>query len=182
MHQSWDAMVYHLTCRGGQFSHAETMEDFKRKDERWLHNNDVSLKEYVRKWGGMFKEYGPCEPRPNKKYDVGVEIKNCNLMILTLEPYFDNLKVDFDYCDYVKVEQPYSSFDLDAKFVDELNNDIVMRVDLKETSPQNLYRAASMIEEIMESIETSGPGDYEMDGIKISVKDTKVKHPKIKLC
>ena len=34
--QSWSAMVYHLTCRGGQFAHAEKMEDFKKKSEELI--------------------------------------------------------------------------------------------------------------------------------------------------
>lgn len=179
MVQTWDAMVYHLTCRGGQFAHAEKMEDFQRKDDEWLNNNNISLKEYVRKWGGLFKESGPCEPLPNKKYDVGVEIKNCNLTVLTLEPYFSNLKVDFDYCNYVKAEQPYSSFNLDDKFVSELTNDVIMTVDLNEINPQDLYNIIGNIEDVMEMVKE--PGDYEMGGVKIKVNKIEVKNPKIKL-
>ena len=63
MIQSWSSMVYHLTCRGGQFAGAEKVEDFQKKDEKWLRNNEISMIEYVRKWGGLFKENGPCEPR-----------------------------------------------------------------------------------------------------------------------
>ena len=30
--QTWAALVYHLTCRGGQFAHAEKMEDFQKRE------------------------------------------------------------------------------------------------------------------------------------------------------
>jgi hypothetical protein len=80
--QSWSSYVYHLTCRGGQFEHAKENADFTMKSPEWQRNNYLSLLEYIRKWGGMFKEDGPCVPKPNKKYDIGLEVSNCNSDIL----------------------------------------------------------------------------------------------------
>jgi glycosyltransferase involved in cell wall biosynthesis len=134
MIQSWDSLVYHLTCRGGQFLGAEKMEDFQKKDELWMKNNQISMMEYIRKWGGLFKEFGPCEPKPNKKYDVGIKVINCRPEILVLEPYFNNLCVDCQYSDYISYAQQHSKFNISDKFVSDIDNDVVLEVDLSQTN------------------------------------------------
>ena len=151
--QSWDSLVYHLTCRGGQFAGATKMEDFKKKDEAWLRNNQISMLEYVRKWGGLFKEYGPCEPRPNKKYDVGIKLTNCTHEALTFEPYFNSLSVDIDASEYIKEYQQYSKFDLSSKFVKELKNDIVIEVDC--SLPEQVSTAQTIIQNLEDYVDSS---------------------------
>lgn len=170
MVQSWDSLVYHLTCRGGQFLGAEKMEDFQKKDELWLKNNHLSMVEYIRKWGGFFKEYGPCEPRPNKKYDIGLKGSNCVLEVLGLEPYFNSLQVDVDFLGYVNQVQPNSKFDIKSKFVEELNNDIVLEVDFSDKQQaQSFYQVISNIEDILEEAESNQT--YEIEGMKLIVKN-----------
>lgn len=168
MIQSWDSFVYHLTCRGGQFLGAEKMEDFQKKDEQWLQNNYISMAEYVRKWGGMFKEYGPCEPRPNKKYDVGIKMINSQPEILSLEPYFNNLNVDCQYSNYISNTQPVSKFNISDKFVDNLDNDIILEVDFSKTNPQILQQIIVNIEDILEQVEPDS--QYEISDMILKVK------------
>lgn len=180
MVQSWDSLVYHLTCRGGQFLGAEKIEDFQKKDELWLRNNQLSMIEYIRKWGGFFKEYGPCEPKPNKKYDIGLDAINCPTPILGYEPYFNSLKVDIDYLDYVKQAQPNSKFDIRSKFVSELNNDIVLQVNFSNRQEsENFQQIISNIEDILSQAESNQI--YEVLGIKLIVKEKKEEQIKIKL-
>ena len=180
MVQTWDAVVYHFTCRGGQFAGAEKMEDFQRKDEKWMHNNSVSMAEYIRKWGGLFNEYGPCEPKPNKKYDCGLEAKNCADHVFRLEPWFDNLSVDRDESDYVSSIQPNTTFDLKSKFKRELQNDIVFCVDFSNPAVHDkLWQLVTNREDVLSEIKE--PGNYEFDGILVRVNKLEVKNPKIKL-
>jgi glycosyltransferase involved in cell wall biosynthesis len=40
--QVWSSLVYHLTCRGGQFEHANETKDFQVKSEAWQYKNQVS--------------------------------------------------------------------------------------------------------------------------------------------
>lgn len=183
MVQTWDAVVYHFTCRGGQFAGAEKIEDFKRKDDKWMHNNIVSMREYVRKWGGLFREYGPCEPKPNKKYDVGLNVVGCEGLdveyVSAIEPFFDTIKMDVSAMPYVDRNQPHTSFDLMKKFFSELNNDIVVNVDLTCTSFDSLINFANSVEDFVEGLKE--PGTYEFHGAMIEVNKIEIKNPKIKL-
>jgi len=181
--QSWSAMVYHLTCRGGQFAHAEKMEDFKTKSEDWNKNNTISMYEYIRKWGGFLKQTDTLEPIPNIKYNIGLEIKNCKSeQILSVEPYFDHIKVEVDtksYCDYM---QPYTSFNLSEKFVDELNDDVILTVDFEDMiKPENMFQ--SLIGSLQETLhyDAEDLGVYELGPFKLNVKKKEPKQPKLKL-
>lgn len=180
MVQSWDSLVYHLTCRGGQFLGAEKMEDFQKKDELWLKNNQISMVEYIRKWGGFFKEYGPCEPRPNVKYDIGLKGLNCNQDILGIEPYFNSLQVDCDYVNYTKYAQANSKFNIEEKFVKDLNNDIVLEIDFSKVNRSSVEYLLSNIEELLEEAESNQT--YEVIGTILLVRNKKPEKIKINLC
>lgn len=184
MVQTWDAMVYHFTCRGGQFAGAEKVEDFQKKDSQWMSNNLISAREYVRKWGGYFKEYGPCEPKPNKKYDKGLNLvdpsdETESEVLKFCEPYFDNICADIDTDKYVEKYQQETSFDLKSKFVSTLNNDIVVDLNLFNNSWHDFMNLLMNFEDVMESVQE--PGEYEFEGIKVKVNKVEVKNPKIKL-
>jgi glycosyltransferase involved in cell wall biosynthesis len=172
MVQSWDSLVYHLTCRGGQFLGADKMEDFQKKDELWLKNNQLSMVEYIRKWGGFFKEYGPCEPRPNKKYDIGLKAINCVEGILGFEPYFNSLQVDINFVNYITQVQPNSKFDIASKFVNELENDIILEVNFSNRYElENFQQIISNIEEILEQAEPNS--QYDVLGMTLEIKTKK---------
>ena len=136
--------------------------------------------EYVRKWGGLFKENGPCEPRPNKRYDIGLKVTNCYEQILTLEPYFSNLSIDTDPSSYIAKTQPTTSFNLQDKFNQELTNEIVISVDGSKSDLNQLYYIIQNVEEFVETI--PGAGEYEIDGgINLKVQLIKVRNPNIKI-
>lgn len=180
MVQSWDSLVYHLTCRGGQFLGAEKIEDFQKKDEMWLKNNQISMVEYIRKWGGFFKEYGPCEPRPNKKYDIGLKAINCPQGILGFEPYFNSLQVDIDFLDYINQVQPNSKFDIASKFVKELSNDIIVKVNFSnKQESESFQQLISNIEEVLEGAESNQ--SYEVNGMTLIVHEKREDQIKIKI-
>lgn len=167
--QSWSSYVYHLTCRGGQFEHAKTNDDFQVRSSDWQLKNQLSLREYIRKWGGMFKEYGPCEPRPNIKYNVGLELTNSQIqMIAVVEPFFDQLKVDCDYKDYIAKEQPNTKFNLNDKFVDNLSSDIIIKYKLDAGTFRNFLYVVEHVEDLLEGAESNTT--YEADDVRVEVK------------
>ena len=180
MVQSWDSLVYHLTCRGGQFLGAEKMEDFQKKDELWLKNNQISMLEYIRKWGGFFKEYGPCEPKPNKKYDIGLRAINCPMGILGYEPYFNSLQVDVDHVIYVKEAQTNSKFDISSKFVTELNNDVIIEVNFSNKQEFDAFgQVINNIEQILEQAEPDSV--YDIQGMRLITKELRLQNVKLNL-
>lgn len=185
--QSWEAMVYHLTCRGGQFAHAEKMEDFKTKSEDWNKNNTISMYEYIRKWGGFLKQTDTLEPIPNVKYDIGLEITNCKRyanFFGQLEPYFNSLKIDgWDPHTYIKAASALSSFDIKSKFVYQLTNDVIVSVDYND-----LIMDVSSINQLIDTLpvmitnDVEEPGEYELGIYKITVNKKEEKRPTLKLC
>ena len=182
--QSWSAMVYHLTCRGGQFAHAEKMEDFKTKSEDWNKNNTISMYEYIRKWGGFLKQSDTLEPIPNIKYNIGIEINNCKSeKILTIEPYFDHIKVDIDpksYCDYM---QPYTAFDMKSKFVEELQDDIILIADFEDMiKDENAFQ--SLLGSLQDLIHNDSEdlGVYQLGAFKLDIRKKESQQLKLNLC
>lgn len=182
--QSWSAMVYHLTCRGGQFAHAEKMEDFQKKDEAWQINNSLSMNEYIRKWGGFLKQTDTLEPIPNVKYDIGIEILHCkDTGILAIEPFFNNIKCGVDADTYAKTVQHLSSFDIKSKFVDELTNDIILIADYEDIL-QNQELFNYILHNLPQIIQYDAEpnGQYELQMFKLIVNKKQEQQPKLKLC
>ena len=182
--QSWSAMVYHLTCRGGQFAHAEKMEDFQKKDEAWQINNSISMNEYIRKWGGFLKQTDTLEPIPNIKYNIGLRILNCfDSKVLGIEPFFDQIQCEADPTNYVKGAGALTSFDLASKFVKELTTDMILEADYKDIlNNQELfnYILHNLPELITNEVEEAG--EYELQVFKLIVREKKQSQPKLKLC
>ena len=186
--QSWSAMVYHLTCRGGQFAHAEKMEDFQKRDESWQINNSISMNEYIRKWGGFLKQSDTLEPIPNVKYDIGIEITNCNSAnaanLLSLEPYFNNLKLNnVNSTNYIKHGQQFTSFDLKSKFVEELTNDVIVSVDYNDLSldMSSLNLLINVLPDMITN-DVEELGQYELGIYKVTINKKEEKRPNLKLC
>jgi glycosyltransferase involved in cell wall biosynthesis len=182
--QSWSAMVYHLTCRGGQFAHAEKMEDFQKKDEAWQINNSISMNNYIRKWGGFLKQTDTLEPIPNIKYNIGLRILNCfDSKVLGIEPFFDQIQCEADPTNYIKGAAALTSFDLASKFVKELTTDMILEADYKDIlNNQELfnYILHNLPELITNEVEEAG--EYELQVFKLIVREKKQSQPKLKLC
>ena len=182
--QSWSAMVYHLTCRGGQFAHAEKMEDFAKKDEAWQINNSISMNEYIRKWGGFLKQSDTLEPIPNIKYNIGLRILNCfDSKVLGIEPFFDQIQCEADPTNYIKGAGALTGFDLASKFVNELTTDMILEADYKDIlNNQELFNY--ILHNLPELItnEVEEPGQYELQVFKLIVREKKESQPKLKLC
>lgn len=182
--QSWSAMVYHLTCRGGQFAHAEKMEDFAKKDEAWQINNSISMNEYIRKWGGFLKQTDTLEPIPNIKYNIGLRILNCfDSKVLGIEPFFDQIQCEADPTNYIKGASALTCFDLASKFVQELTTDMILEADYKDIlNNQELFNYILHNLPQLITNEVEEPGEYELQVFKLIVREKKESQPKLKLC
>jgi hypothetical protein len=141
------------------------------------------MNEYIRKWGGFLKQTDTLEPIPNIKYNIGIEIKNCKREeILSIEPYFDHIKVDIDsksYCDYM---QPYTSFDMKSKFVEELQDDIILTADFEDMiKDENSFQSLLGSLQNMIHNDSEDLGVYELGSFKLDIRKKQPQQPTLKL-
>ena len=178
--QVWSSLVYHLTCRSSKFEHVSEDNQFQTQGSiEWQKKNHAMALEYIRKWGGMFKEYGPCEPRPNTKYDIGLKVSNCISELLQFEPYVTNLNVDCETVAYVNYAQPLSSFNIANKFVDSLHNDIVLEFDPTQGPISELQYTLTNMEDILEQVDENS--SYQLGSVKLTIGQKLICNPKINI-
>jgi GT2 family glycosyltransferase len=173
--QSWDALVYHLTCRGGQFEHANSTKDLQTKSEDWNKLAQNQTREFIRKWSTppLYDEYQ--YPIVSPKYNIAYVVKKCNIELLgVLEPWCDRIYIENqDMVDiYIDREQPNTSFDLSKRVFIESNNDphsendIVIEFDATQLTQQNFQ----LLQQLPSIIKESGEiGKFELDIFTIEI-------------
>jgi len=175
--QSRDALVYHLTCRGGQFQDGiekvTSDQDFHR-----MKNN--AMKHYLRKWGSWIKNDEYQHPIISPKYNIAFVVHNCNLQTLeALEPWCDRIYIEDDMrvitIAYLEKEQKDTEFDLSKRvllegFNDPIGeNDIVVEFDAKLLNNQNFQ----IINQLPDIIKDSGElGKFQLDIFTVTINDT----------
>ena len=180
--QSLDSIVYHLTCRGGQFEHASSTSDLNIKSNEWKRKSDISQKEFLRKWGFLHKNTVHLDPIPSKKYNTAFIIHNCSLLLLeALEPWCDRIYVNEKFnvgrsWDYIEKESENTSFDLSKRVLNikendpYSENDIILEFDALKFSPE----AFNIIQNLSDIITESGEvGQFELDCFKITIHNIK---------
>lgn len=143
--QTWEGFVYHMTCRGSRFANgAKRNPDGQvfmsgRETDEWLIQNEISTKNFIRKWGTMVRHNQYMLPIIPHKYNIGLIIHNCDLKTLRkLEPYCDTLYVDLkmEYIsEYINTEQSKTKFNLSKKikWIDsDKENDILVEFDAND--------------------------------------------------
>jgi GT2 family glycosyltransferase len=173
--QSWDALVYHLTCRGGQFEHANSTKDLQTKSEDWNKLAETQTREFIRKWSTppLYNEYQ--YPIVSPKYNIAYVVKNCPSQLLTaLEPWCDRIYIENqDIIDiYIDREQENTTFDLSKRVFIESNNDpigendIVIEFDANQLTQQNFQ----LLQQLSSIIKESGEiGKFELDIFTIEI-------------
>jgi hypothetical protein len=173
--QSWDALVYHLTCRGGQFEHAKTTKDLKLRSANWNELARKNTKEFLRKWGTLprYDEYQyPIVP---PKYDIGIRVKKCNLQLLErLEPWCSTILIEEQMhllaTVYKEQEQATTRTDLDAKIriapCEVLSNEILVEIDGNTFTQQDFQYIQQLNDIVYENNEL---GYFELGNLKITI-------------
>ena len=129
--QPWNAMVYHLTCRGGQFEHAISTENLKTKSENWNELAAENTKKFIRKWGTqpMYDEFQ--YPMVMPKYDIGLVIYNATIDLVTfLEPYFTTI--------YTNNLGEFAGVSKIKDINNELTNDTIVEVKMADLTNENI--------------------------------------------
>jgi GT2 family glycosyltransferase len=173
--QSWDALVYHLTCRGGQFEHAKSTQDLSTKSEEWNKLAHNQTNEFIRKWGTppLYDEYQ--YPIVSPKYNVAYVVKNCpEQLVSILEPWCDRIYIENqDIVDiYIDREQKNTSYELNKRVFSltnnnpEWENDVVIEFDVNQLNQQNFQ----LLQQLPNIIKESGEiGTFELDVFKIVI-------------
>lgn len=171
--QSWEALVYHLTCRGGQFEHASKTQDLTHKSNDWNKLAHTQTREFIRKWGTPPKYDEYQYPIIPPKYNIAFVVNNCNLPLLeALEPWCDRIYVDCETKPYINKEQSNTKFDLSKRVLIKQNNDpyaendIVVEFDATQLNQNNFQ----LLQQLPEIIQGSGEiGQFELDVFKITI-------------
>jgi GT2 family glycosyltransferase len=175
--QTWEALVYHLTCRGGQFEHAVITDDLSYKSEKWNQLANNQTKEFIRKWGTPPKYDELQYPIISPKYNIAYVVNNTiSQHVEVLEPWCDRLYIDDEMqvitSHYIDQEQPNTKFDLSKRVLTIGNNDpigendIVVEFDGMRLTNENFQ----LLQQLPEIIKESGEvGIFELDIFKITI-------------
>ena len=169
--QSRDALVYHLTCRGGIFQ--DGVEQIT-KNEKFHTMKNKAARYYLRKWGSWIKNNEYHHPIIFPKYNIGIRIENCNIQHLEiLEPWCDRIYTDLEeFVLYQNKEQANTSYDLNKRLHGITGNDrydyddIVVEIDGKTFNQQDYQ----IIQQLSAIIQDSGEiGKFGIGNLKITI-------------
>jgi len=180
--QSRDAFVYHMTCRGSRFKDGIEIERVidlpdgtkwhKPKDsEEYKKLRENKFKEWWRKWHTDVLHDDLMMPIVPNRYDTTFVVHNCHPQLLrALEPWCDNIYVDFNYADYVNNEQKESMFDILGKvhsIGDAMKGDVQILFDGSKITPQHFETFIKNIPFIIQ--QTDSIGSFEWDIFQLHI-------------
>jgi glycosyltransferase involved in cell wall biosynthesis len=125
--QSRDAFVYHMTCRGSRFKDGLEIERiidlpdgtkwYKPKDsDEYTLLRQNKFREWWRKWHTPVLHDDFMLPIVPKRYTTSFVVYNCNLQLLSiLEPWCDDIYVDFKFDAYIESERHKTMFNISDK-------------------------------------------------------------------
>ena len=171
--QSWEAYVYHLTCRGGQFQDGV---DTVTEDPAFHKMKNKAFRNYVRKWGSFVKNDEYQYPQIPHKYSVRFDIENCTPDVFQfLEPWCTNINVDLPLRminTYINNEQPNTQINLLDKINNaDSNNDVVVKFDAGGITNESVNFIVKLAE-IFDANELE-VGNYDFHPFLIEVKAVK---------
>ena len=168
--QSWEAYVYHLTCRGGQFQDGV---DKVTEDPAFHKMKNNAFRNYVRKWGCFVKNDEYQYPIIPHKYNVKFVVQNAsNEALEFLEPWSTNIDVDLPLRminTYINNEQPNTQINLLNKINNtDSDNDVVITFDAQTLTNESIDFIVKLAE-IFDANEL-GVGNYNFNPFTIEVK------------
>ena len=177
--QTWDGFVYHMTCRGSRFADgAKRNPDGQvfmknRETDEWLQQNHRSTRNFIRKWGHFVKHDAHLKPIVPPKYDIGFVIKNCGSDLLyELEPWCSDIYIDSQHMnEYLIQENQNTLYDLESKVHSinaEKQNDIIVRFDAQEFTPQQ-FNYIAQLSEILSNDEGLEEGSFDLGIFEIEI-------------
>lgn len=169
--QSWDALVYHFTCRGSRFNKYSGGDSGKNSPE-WIYTTTKNGKEFMRKWGHFIKHDEYMKPIIPPKYNIGFVVDNCSVdMLKILEPSCDTIYInDLSIInEYISIEQKNTKFNLQERVKHDdgiYSNNIIVKFNGNDLNNSNF----NFIQNLSEIIKNSGEiGNMEYDIFKLRI-------------
>ena len=159
--QPWNSLVYHLTCRGGQFEHAISTENLQTKSESWNALAAENTKKFIRKWGTqpLYDQYQ--YPTIMPKYNIGLIIYNAPLdLVVFLEPYFTTIYTN----NLGQVDGVSKLKDIN----DELTNDTFVTVNAEHLTNENIEFLLKIPYVLKQNTQT---GSFKVDIFNLYIKN-----------
>ena len=156
--QTWGGCVYHMTCRGSRRNTVDKAKSIYEDSPEWLAQNEISTRNFIRKWGHFVKHDNLMKPIIPSKYDIGFIIKNGSMQLLeVLEPWCSTVYIGQVLWKqhYVEKEQPNTIIDLSERikpYDNEKNNEILVTID----GNNFLQHDFGYIQQLSEIIQDSG--------------------------
>ena len=178
--QSWDALVYHFTCRGGQFQDGIEKQT---SDTKFHEMRNRSGRYYIRKWGSWIKNDEYQHPIIPKKYNIGFVLTDVTSedFLHFVEPWASNIFVDNMICAqrYMAKEQLSTTIDLSKRilnhgYIEETNNDVLLYFSEKEFMKNGNENAAIIMK--LSDILSEGVDDnseFELGVFKMKTRNVK---------
>jgi len=199
--QTWDAFVYHMTCRGSRFADgAKRNPDGQvfmknRETDEWLKQNERSTRNFIRKWGSMVNHDSILRPIIAPKYDIGFVIYNCHHTTLELlEPWCSKIYVELNVSTfgfpsitkYINEEDKNTAFNMykrvyyvpDDGDVNKLNN-IIVEFDAQKLTNENFKFLTQLPNVLKDSGEI---GEMEYDIFKITINSLETYEKELIIC
>lgn len=172
--QTWAALVYHLTCRGGQFQDGIEKVTTDPVFHRMKQN---AFRNYIRKWGHFVKNNEYQYPIIPHRYNIGITLINPTYEIFNfLEPWASNINVNLPSHQldmYIGLEQPNTTINLK----DKINNDSVINdIEVKIDGNKMTNESVNFIVDLSAILDDNNleVGEYQFDIFNIKVN--KIRH------
>jgi glycosyltransferase involved in cell wall biosynthesis len=174
--QVWDGFVYHMTCRGSRRNTNDKASTIYEDSPEWLAQNMRSTRNFIRKWGHFVKHDSLMKPIIPPKYDIGIQVLNCNSEFLELlEPWCNNILIEDEMrilsSFYIDKEQKNTFYDLANRIKSNphqtLSNEIIIKIDRNNFNQEDFL----IIQQIPEIIKDSGtPGEFQLGNLFIDIR------------
>ena len=142
--QTWEAYVYHLTCRGGQFQ--DGVEQVTQ-DEEFHKMKHKAFQHYINKWGSWIK---------NNEYQhpILIPVYNKNLILINSNPQLEEtLNIWFNGGEDITVEIDSNTFtQQDFNYVTQLNEIIKDNGEIGQFNLGNLKITINSLQEHQDNL------------------------------
>ena len=173
--QTWEGLVYHMTCRGSRFN--PTLTTPGQNSPEWEAQNHKSTRNFIRKWGTPVRHDHMMKPIISPKYNIAFVIDNCTSQFLEyLEPWCDRIYIGDEMQSivesYIKQEQFNTTYDMANRVFcvgsnnPHAENDIILEFDTKKLTQEGF----NIIQQLPDIIKDNGaPGVFVLDIFKITI-------------
>jgi glycosyltransferase involved in cell wall biosynthesis len=168
MIQSWDALVYHFTCRGGQFQDGV---EKKTEDPKFHIMRNRSARYYMRKWQSWIQNDQYQHPIMPKKLNIGFVMTDVidENYLYHVEPFATHVYIDNWVLAerYITKEKSHSNIDLRTRifnhgYIEQNNNNMLLYFSQKDFVANNPMENMGIIQNLGNIISDGYEPDSEM--------------------